>query len=336
MSTPAAPIIPLQALITHLLEETFIIRYVTVSVYIVFLLEHLASLPEEIELIWKSSWNLMQCCFLLYRYSTLAGLTVLMHVIAGLSGPLSENFCKHVVAAMVALAIFSMGIADAMVMLRVSVLWGRQRTILVTLFLSFFVTYTIVIVCAALTATKLVSSTVSVPIIDICGPTSKPSALFGVWIPGTAFDILVLSLTSWNACARPRDQQTPLTQALYRDGIAFFIILAGLRTLNLFMTILSGTFFIIGVCMAWPLSAVTLSRLVFHLRHVESRQELDAHEVEYLDDIPHATLEDLPRGSLFHMDRWEAVDTQSQFGGSTAIDSDREHGAKCSTSSHVA
>jgi hypothetical protein len=38
------------------------------------------------------------------------------------------------------------------------------------------------------------------------------------------FDGLVLSLTGWNACARPRTRETALTTALYRDGVVVFLV----------------------------------------------------------------------------------------------------------------
>ena len=38
------------------------------------------------------------------------------------------------------------------------------------------------------------------------------------------FDGIVLLLTAWNACARPRTQVTALTSMLCRDGIAFFLV----------------------------------------------------------------------------------------------------------------
>jgi hypothetical protein len=47
------------------------------------------------------------------------------------------------------------------------------------------------------------------------------------------FDVLVLSLTGWNACARPRNQQTALTQAMNRDGIVFFLVSAAADSFEL-------------------------------------------------------------------------------------------------------
>ncbi|KAF8579836.1 hypothetical protein K439DRAFT_1620275 [Ramaria rubella] len=352
MSTTALPITDQDFIASFLgpsvVREAFIIRYVTVSVYITFLLEHLASLPEEVEFIWKAPWNLARICFLLYRYSSVAGLTIFTYAMANLSGALhpnlfvflhlylpSERFhifdhsCKHAIGGLAALAVFSMGVGDALVMLRVSVLWGRQRIVLAILFLSFFFTYSTAVVCVVLGAVIVVSNTIVIPIVNLCVPLIKPYTLLGVWIPGLIFDTLVLTMTSWNACARPRTQETALTQALYRDGIAFFLILAGLRALNFFMTIFSSLY-LVGVCITWPLSVITFSRFVFHLQHLEKGQALldinagsqetigvvRADEGRSVQSLP------LPPCSHGHKHTWEGLDAQSHCRTSTAAGSD--------------
>ncbi|KAF8482358.1 hypothetical protein JB92DRAFT_1674787 [Gautieria morchelliformis] len=73
--------------------DLYTCRYVIASVYIVLLLEHLASLPQEIEFIWgqKTPGSLPRFLFLLYRYSTVAGLTIINHMMAGISRPLERN-----------------------------------------------------------------------------------------------------------------------------------------------------------------------------------------------------------------------------------------------------
>ncbi|KAF8510851.1 hypothetical protein JB92DRAFT_419749 [Gautieria morchelliformis] len=186
--------------------------------------------------------------------------------------------CKQAVATLAALPAFSIGIADALVMLRVSVLWDRQRSILVTFFLAFLVTYSITIICAVLTGIRLDAGTTFIPEFRMCVPgwDMSPRAVIGVWVPGMAFDCLVLSLTAWNACARPRTQETALTTALYRDGVVVFLILAGLRILNVILSILSPHFFLIGMFIAWPISTVTLSRFIFSLHSLEKGPTLSS------------------------------------------------------------
>ncbi|KAF8517437.1 hypothetical protein BU17DRAFT_66996 [Hysterangium stoloniferum] len=78
----------------------------------------------------------------------------------------------------------------------------------------------------------------------------------------------------WNACARPRRQSTPLTLALHHDGITYFLVLAGLRAFNTFMTVFAR-FFIVGVCVSWPVSAIALSRCILKLRKLEKADRDD-------------------------------------------------------------
>ncbi|KAF8528600.1 hypothetical protein JB92DRAFT_2863382 [Gautieria morchelliformis] len=233
-----------------LLEALYIGRYVTASVYIVLLLEHLASLPQEIEFIWRQKTprsGLPRFFFLLYRYSAVAGLTIINHIMSGISRPLELNPCKQAMAVTAALSIFSTGIADALVMLRVSVLWGRQRLILGILLFSFFSTFSAAAISLVIVATKLVASTEVVPSMSICRFPfdGRRQILVGIWVPGMVFDALVLSLAGWNACARPPTQQTAFTVALYRDGVVVFLILAGLRSVSLFFSLFGSNFYLL-------------------------------------------------------------------------------------------
>ncbi|KAF8510850.1 hypothetical protein JB92DRAFT_2937781 [Gautieria morchelliformis] len=68
-------------------------RYVIASVYIVLLLEHLASFPQEVEFIWaqKGRGKLARVFFLSYRYSAVVGLTIINHLLAGGILPGQDN-----------------------------------------------------------------------------------------------------------------------------------------------------------------------------------------------------------------------------------------------------
>ncbi|KAF8504233.1 hypothetical protein JB92DRAFT_2968359 [Gautieria morchelliformis] len=262
-------------------SELYLYRYVIASVYIVLLLEHLASLPQDIEFIWrqKTPGSLPRFFFLLYRYSAIAGLTIINHMLAGISRPLernvswAENFtqhvCKQAIAMAAALSIFSIGIADALVMLRVSVLWGRQRLILCILLFSFFSTFSAAATFFVIVATKIVASTyVGSPVIMCLFPVAGlHQTTAGVWVPGMVFDGLVLSLAGWNACARPRTQQTAFTVALYRDGVVVFLVC--LCAVSLFVSVFGSELYLLGLCISWPMSTITLSRFIFRLRRRE-------------------------------------------------------------------
>lgn len=51
-----------------------------------------------------------------------------------------------------------MGIADALVMLRLSVLWGRHRPMLITVFIVFLVTFIASMVCNVISGVQVVGA----------------------------------------------------------------------------------------------------------------------------------------------------------------------------------
>ena len=75
-----------------------------------------------------------------------------------------------------------------------------------------------------------------------------------------------------------------------------------------------------AVSIAWPLSAVTLSRLIFHLRGVEKDQPL--HTLEELEPpVPQVPSNDGNHGPMIPMQSLACGHVQSQSGDSTATNS---------------
>lgn len=48
--------------------------------------------------------------------------------------------------------------------------------------------------------------------------------LSGYFLTQIAFEVVVFLATCWNAVERPRTLDTKLTNALYRDGIVYFLV----------------------------------------------------------------------------------------------------------------
>ncbi|KAF8528616.1 hypothetical protein JB92DRAFT_773242 [Gautieria morchelliformis] len=255
--------------------ELYICRYVIASVYIVLLLEHLASLPQAGDRVYLETEDTQKRFTAIFfplvsLFRGCRSYHYQSYYVGYLTSFGTQRKCKQAVAVVAALSIFSTGIADALVMLRVSVLWGRRRLILGILLFSFFSTFSASAISLVIVATKLVASTNVVQPLSICLPLVGPHQMMvGIWVPGMVFDGLVLSLAGWNACARPRTQQTAFTVALYRDGVVVFLILAGLRGISLFFSVFGSDVFLLGLCISWPMSTITLSRFIFRLRRRE-------------------------------------------------------------------
>lgn len=68
--------------------------------------------------------------------------------------------CKRIAAAAIAMFTVSMILADALVVLRVSVLWRRQRSVLVLLTLALFLSGVVAVTCAGLSAKHIVGMSI--------------------------------------------------------------------------------------------------------------------------------------------------------------------------------
>lgn len=148
----------------------------------------------------------------------------LLVILPGITMTYHQFSCKGVIATSFALCVISIGIADALVMLRVSVLWGRHRAILIAVFIVFLSTYTTSVVCAVISGIQLVgvspyslsvthvcqcmhgTDTVAVfPIPKkVCSTSGKPSEMAGVWIPGVSphcYSNNYLYTVFWTVCS---------------------------------------------------------------------------------------------------------------------------------------
>ncbi|KAK0430491.1 hypothetical protein EV421DRAFT_281720 [Armillaria borealis] len=93
-----------------------------------------------------------------------------------------------------------------------------------------------------------------------------------LWAPCMAFEVVALSAMVYNALSRPRTLHTDVGRILYRDGIAYFLILFSLRLLNLLLASLAPiSLVLLGVFFIWSSTTVTVTRLILNLRELRTR-----------------------------------------------------------------
>ncbi|KII90365.1 hypothetical protein PLICRDRAFT_529450 [Plicaturopsis crispa FD-325 SS-3] len=192
--------------------------------------------------------------------------------------------CKVYMTLSLYLGMVSIAISNFLVLLRLWILWdNNQRLIAWTIFL-----YVLTQIASVITTTLIVVQIV--PLLhhdldtNICFMNQKVD-IASLWIPGIIFELMVFLTTWWNALSRPRSLETPLSRALYRDGILYFGTLFGmcisrssnrciltnpypaLRITNLVMALSAPLSLIfLGVFFIWSISNITLARLVLNCR----------------------------------------------------------------------
>jgi len=77
----------------------------------------------------------------------------------------------------------------------------------------------------------------------------------------------------YNTIATPRSAQMPLTKALQRDGLMFFIVVLVVRLLNLVLALVTRPSLVeLGVYFVWASVTTIVNRSLLHVRRAEIRE----------------------------------------------------------------
>ncbi|KZV66552.1 hypothetical protein PENSPDRAFT_654862 [Peniophora sp. CONT] len=249
------------------------VRYISAIGLVALLCDHIQTLPEEVRLVWRAPASLAKWLFLANRYLVAGSIIAATHSLAGFNGAVyTDRRCAALLSYVASASVISLGIANLLVLTRVLLLWDKNRRVLFILGASYLVGY-------MLTVGFLIASIVILepgiqwsPIARACTPTTKTPFFTAVWAGPFLFEITVLSLTVFNAIARPRSETMGLTNTLHQDGILFFLVITSFRIVNIVFTaspypnrVNYAGFFV------WAMVTVILNRLLLHIRSSEIR-----------------------------------------------------------------
>ncbi|KAK6977687.1 hypothetical protein R3P38DRAFT_3122835 [Favolaschia claudopus] len=219
----------LEAAITGL-QNLLITRYL-------LLYDHLLTLDVEIEYIWSAPNSAAKVLFLILRYMVPIFLTSQTILRSGLS---IVYICKGWISFGAYAGWLSIVISNFIVLLRIWTTLPHSHRLRLWSILIFIIAQ----LGSLGMTTWAVSNMIPVLIFDsrvgLCSFTSKPN-VFGLWIVGLVYEVLVFVTVCWNTLDRPRAVgSTPdaaLTRIFLRDGAVYFVV--PLRIANTVIAIIS-------------------------------------------------------------------------------------------------
>ncbi|KZT02990.1 uncharacterized protein LAESUDRAFT_762408 [Laetiporus sulphureus 93-53] len=215
-------------------------KYLSAAAVTVSLYDHVLTLHDEIDLVWRQPWNTLQTVVMLNRYG----------------GELSICFIAYV-----ALLLRAYSIWDS----RSSVKYAFQGGFVLCIVTSF--------ACAVAATQEAYYQIGYSSVLKTCALVSlTPEGHFvelimGSWGALVLLDVYVFVLIALNAMSKPRRRDSEILSNLYRDGVLTFFAFFALRLLQFLpSTIGKLTLIFLTPIIAWSLDNVLSFRLLLKLK----------------------------------------------------------------------
>ncbi|KAJ7902154.1 hypothetical protein B0H14DRAFT_2670173, partial [Mycena olivaceomarginata] len=189
---------------------------------------------------------------------------------------LSTSFCVSWMSICMFLAVSTVGTSNFLIMLRLWVIWDRNRKLMIWTLLLFVLAQ-----IGGLAGTSFLVWEIKRkliwnpnPLFHMCAFVGTPPPIAILWAPGTAFEVVLCVLTWWNVMTQPRTSNAPLAAAIYRDGFMYFLLLLCIRIINTILAVRAPPALIfVAMVPIWCATTTTTCRLMIKLRQIDHNQD---------------------------------------------------------------
>jgi len=253
-------------------EEAIIYNTVAASMFIFW--EHCITFNEEVDLIWRSKWNLVSLLCFVIRYMTLAIRVVELVFYTNVSGLIHPSLSQCIAwlrfeAASGQILFFSV---EIVLIMRVFAFYGRNKLLLAGLITLFVCESCARIVILGITIPKIViiPSPLSPNLhLGACLVEQVPALFSNYWVPGLIFESILFMLVAARFIQTKLHAEIDSPDVLIvfvRDGAWAFTLIFGVllwSTLSFELTPVKG-----DVALTWLYSVLGFcgSRLILNLR----------------------------------------------------------------------
>ncbi|KAF9051462.1 hypothetical protein BJ165DRAFT_1524400 [Panaeolus papilionaceus] len=243
--------------------------------YVMLIYDHLITMDQEVERVWKQKISGASILFFLNRYGNALALIVLIESFNDPSWP--KEVCDRYVLFEGAQTIVLVAICELIMILRVFALYGRSISVLCFL---------MVLWCAQVVLSVIgIHTGWAVPFppnvhgLGACILDGTSPLFLCLWVAPLTTDTCIFLLTVWRTRSYifSRTRSTPIIQIFLRDGTIYFFIIFSANFLNFLIYVIAPPDLkAVGACFSQLITSVMVSRLVLNLRSV-STEKVDSH-----------------------------------------------------------
>ncbi|KAA1473579.1 hypothetical protein DENSPDRAFT_840040 [Dentipellis sp. KUC8613] len=272
-------------------------RYNALAAMIIIVFDHLITIDQEVELIWKERLSWGTALFILNRYYGL--FSAIFNAYISVSDGLSQSFCHFWIQWQSWTAVFAMiAIAQVLLILRLRAMYLNDRIVTITMFVAFGLS---MISCTVIVreALRQISVTVmEIPGRKFCVPSKAPLFFSAYFIPVYLLETLlvVLAVVRWIrevGYISPTSSLAPMfLRNLVCDSVIYFLVMAMAYAMNILLWIFKPEVLELPIAFVSSMACVMGDRLIFNIR---CRQR---HTTQYPSIPPPEIAVNLPLGRV--------------------------------------
>ncbi|TFK22997.1 hypothetical protein FA15DRAFT_670925 [Coprinopsis marcescibilis] len=267
------------ARLTEGVSHIEITRYSQLSSSSIIIYDHLITLEQEIELVWKAPWSKGKVLFILNRYYSLA--SVIFNNYGFFSPTLTPSFCLRFFQWQGWTGLIACVLAEVILQMRLYAMYSLNKAVLALMIVSF----------VASTATSgwimhtvlagITTKTVSLPNGSFCVPVGVPDNFYTFWIPMLVFECLLCTLAlvrgfqAFRADGSLFRAGRDLVRILIRDSVLYFLVICSTYLSCLLVWIIAPVSLLeVPIGFSVAMSCVLANRIILNVRVVNRDLEL--------------------------------------------------------------
>jgi len=273
-------------------------RYSTLAASTIIVYDHVISLDQEIELVWKAPWTMGKVLFFLNRYYPLC--IVVFNQYTLFSSILTDELCTNWLRWQGWTGLATCMVAEVILQLRLYALYFLDKKVLLFMVVSFLATSAGSAAIMGNVLSKVTARAHVIPGLPFCVPIDLPDYVYTFWIPILANESLLCGMALFRGFQAFRYRQNVfqsgrhLVTLLLRDSIIYFLIIFVTYLTNLLIWS-TGKIGLIEIPAGFTvaMSCVMGNRLILNVRSLKREME---QSIEHRDkSIFHLPLTTNPR-----------------------------------------
>lgn len=253
--------------ISDYVSATQLVTYSDVAGATMFVYDYFLTLGMEVDLVWSSNWSLMNVLFIAQRYLPFLDAAVLCFL-PQFSTTIAPSHCRILGIIRGLLMVTGIGLSELILTLRAWAVWDRNGRLGAALSVFFCATVAASFVVMTIFLLGLEFSNKPYPSFQGCFITSSNQLVYINWVILMIYEAVLLMLMLIRGIAAYRwGGRSALHRVVYGEGIAFYICIFVLSTLNVVvLNTLSANYLDFLSSVERCLHSILTSRVLLHIR----------------------------------------------------------------------